>query len=323
VIEAVDLVRRFGDTTAVGGVSFQVAEGEIFGLLGPNGAGKSTTIKILSTLLLPSSGTARVAGHDVVRQPGAVRAALGILFQDSAIDDRLTARENLAVHCSIYDVARRERSGRIEEALEWIGLHEHGGDLVRTFSGGMRRRLEVARALTHRPRVLFLDEPTTGLDPQTRRALWEKLKQLRTSGRLTIFMTTHYMDEAENCDRLAIIDHGTLVAEGTPQALRQHAGGERIALSTADDGAAAALLRARFGIEAQPGERGLEFAIQGGEAFLPRLLDFPIEIRSLVLRKPTLEDAFIELTGHGIRPEEADARERLRRNVRMRGRLKR
>src|SRR5262249_46060046 len=179
VIEVENLVKQFNGTTAVAGISFRVGEGEIFGLLGPNGAGKSTTLKILSTLLSPTSGSARVAEHDVMREPAAVRASLGMLFQDQALDDRLTARETLLVHAMIYDVPRRDRAQRIGEALEWIGLSEQAGDLVRTFSGGMRRRLEVSRALLHRPRVLFLDEPTTGLDPQTRRALWEKLHELR------------------------------------------------------------------------------------------------------------------------------------------------
>ena len=323
MIEVCGLVKRFNGTTAVGGISFSVGEGEIFGLLGPNGAGKSTTIKILVTLIAPTEGSARVGGHDVTREPAAVRATLGMLFQDQALDDRLTARENLLVHAMIYDVPRKERSGRIAEALEWIGLSDHAGDLVRTFSGGMRRRLEVGRALLHRPRVLFLDEPTTGLDPQTRRALWEKLHAMRSQQKLTILMTTHYMDEAENCDRLAILDHGQIIAEGTPEALRHRAGKERIALQTADDERAARELAARFGVEVQRTERGLEFPVEGGEAFLARLAGFPVEIRSLSLRKPTLEDAFIALTGHSIRPEEAGARDVLRRTQRMRGRLRR
>jgi ABC-2 type transport system ATP-binding protein len=323
MIEVDKLVRRFGDTVAVDGLSFQVGEGEIFGLLGPNGAGKSTTIKILCTLLAPHEGSARVAGFDVVKKPGAVRAALGMLFQDAAIDDRLTARENLLVHAMIYNVPRKERPARIDESLQWIGLAEHAGDLVRTFSGGMRRRLEVARALLHSPRVLFLDEPTTGLDPQSRRSLWEKLHELRQSRKLTILMTTHYMDEAENCDRLAIMDHGRLIAEGTPAALRQRAGTERVALVTADNERAADELRTRFGVEVQKTDRGLEFPVEGGEAFLPKLFGFPVEIRSLSLRRPTLEDAFIALTGHGIRPEEAGARDQLKRVQRMRGRLRR
>jgi ABC-2 type transport system ATP-binding protein len=322
VIEVEDLERRFGDVVAVAGISFQVAQGEIFGFLGPNGAGKSTTIKMLSTLLPPTGGRAAVAGHDIAREAPLVRRALGLLFQDASVDDRLTARENLTVHCMIYDVPRRERIRRIEEALAWIGLAEQAGDLVRTFSGGMRRRLEVARALLHRPRVLFLDEPTTGLDPQTRRLLWEKLRELAVSQGLTIFLTTHYMDEAELCNRVAIIDHGKIAAAGTPAALKQHAGAERVALSTGDDARAVAELAARFGIIAQRTDRGIEFPVENGEAFLPRLTGFPVEIRSLMLRKPTLEDAFLALTGRAIRPDEAQGIDALRRVVKMRGRLR-
>ena len=319
-IEVEGLVRRFGDLNAVDDVSFAVPTGQIFGLLGPNGAGKSTTIKILCTLLQPSQGSARVAGHDVVAEPAAVRRSLGLIFQDPAVDDRLTGRENLRVHCMIYGVPRGERRARIEDALSWIGLRDEADQRVRTFSGGMRRRLEVARALLHRPRVLFLDEPTSGLDPQTRRAMWDRLHELRAREALTIFLTTHYMEEAENCDRLAIIDRGKLVAEGSPEELKRRAGTERVTLSTADDARALGELRARFGVEPQTTERGLEFAVEHGEEFLARLGQFPVELRRLSLQKPTLEDAFIALTGHSIRPDEASSRDVLRRMVRMRRR---
>jgi len=319
-IEVEGLVRRFGELAAVDGVSFVVPSGQIFGFLGPNGAGKSTTIKILCTLLPPSAGRARVAGHDVVAAPGLVRRSLGLLFQDPSVDDRLTGRENLKIHCMIYGVPRVERRARIDDALEWIGLSAEANQRVRKFSGGMRRRLEVARALLHRPRILFLDEPTTGLDPQTRRALWDRLHELREREQLTIFLTTHYMDEAENCDRLAIIDHGKLVAEGSPEELRGRAGEERVTLSTADDARAAQELRARFGLEPQVTDRGLEFPVSKGEEFLAKLAGFPVELQRLSLQKPTLEDAFIALTGHSIRPDEASSRDVLRRMVRMRRR---
>jgi ABC-2 type transport system ATP-binding protein len=320
-IEVVDLVKHFDGTAAVDGIRFQVAEGEIFGFLGPNGAGKSTTVKILCTLLEPTSGTARVAGHDVALEPKAVRRELGLLFQDPAVDGRLTARENLQLHAVMYQVPYRERKTRIEEALGWVDLSDQSENLVRTFSGGMRRRLELARALLHQPGILFLDEPTTGLDPQTRRALWEKLVTLRRERGTTIFMTTHYLEEAENCDRLAIIDHGRLVAEGTPGALKSRAGTERIALSTDDDSRAAEELSSRFGVAAQRTERGLEFPVESGERFLPMLFGFPVPIRSLTLKRPTLEDAFIALTGHGIRPEEASARDVMRGVVRQHRRV--
>jgi ABC-2 type transport system ATP-binding protein len=319
-VEVQGLVRRFGDLAAVDDVSFSVPTGQIFGLLGPNGAGKSTTIKILCTLLQPSQGTARVAGHDVVAEPAAVRRCLGLIFQDPAVDDRLTARENLKIHCMIYGVPRGERRARMDEALAWIGLTAEADHRMRTFSGGMRRRLEVARALLHRPRVLFLDEPTSGLDPQTRRAMWDRLHELREREQLTIFLTTHYMEEAENCDRLAIIDHGKLIAEGSPEELKRRAGEERVTLSTADDAQAAQELRTHFAVEPQTTERGLEFAVSHGEEFLARLGHFPVELRRLSLQKPTLEDAFIALTGHSIRPDEASSRDVLRRMVRMRRR---
>ncbi len=306
--------------SAVDDVSFTVPAGQIFGLLGPNGAGKSTTIKILCTLLRPSQGLARVAGHDVVTEPANVRRSLGLIFQDPAVDDRLTARENLKIHCMIYGVPRADRRARIEDGLAWIGLTSEANQRVRTFSGGMRRRLEVARALLHRPRVLFLDEPTSGLDPQTRRAMWDRLHELRQREQLTIFLTTHYMEEAENCDRLAIIDHGKLVAEGSPAELKRRAGEERVTLTTADDAKAEEELRIRFGVEPQKTERGLEFAVSNGEEFLARLGHFPVELRRLSLLKPTLEDAFIALTGHSIRPDEASSKDVLRRMVRMRRR---
>jgi ABC-2 type transport system ATP-binding protein len=319
-VEVEGVVRRFDDLIAVDGISFSVRAGEIFGFLGPNGAGKSTTIKILCTLLYPSAGHARVAGYDVVAEPAKVRRSLGLLFQDPSVDDRLTARENLRVHCMIYGVPRPERRGRIEDALTWIGLVEEADQRVRTFSGGMRRRLEVARALLHRPRILFLDEPTTGLDPQTRRSMWARLHELRQRDNMTIFLTTHYMDEAENCDRLAIIDHGKLIAEGSPNELKRRAGEDRVTLSTVDDARAAQELHTRLGYEPQRTERGIEFAVGSGEKLLAELVGFPVEVRRLNLQKPTLEDAFIALTGHSIRPDEASARDVLRRMVRMRRR---
>ena len=318
-IEVEGLEKRFGELAALSGISFAVPAGEVFGYLGPNGAGKSTTIKILSTLLAPSAGRARIAGHDVVREPAAVRRALALVFQDPSLDDRLTARENLALHCVIYAVPRAERPKRIDEALVTMDLTAYAGARVRTFSGGMRRRLEVARALLHRPRVFFLDEPTTGLDPQTRRSLWQRLRELRDETGLSIFMTTHYMEEAEQCDRVAIIDHGRIVAEGTPEALRRRAGADRVLLATDDDVRTAGELE-RAGYAPRATAAGLEFEVANAEAFLPHLANFPVPLKELKIRKPTLEDAFIALTGHAIRAEEAGARDVLRGAVRARRR---
>ncbi len=318
-VEIEGLVKRFGDLAAVDGISLSVASGEIFGFLGPNGAGKSTTIKILSTLLAPTSGRATIAGFDVARQPADVRRALALVFQDPSLDDRLTAKENLALHCVIYGVPRSERAGRIAASLEALDLAAVTDARVRTFSGGMRRRLEVARALLHRPRVLFLDEPTTGLDPQTRRSLWARLAELRRDAGLTIFMTTHYLDEAEHCDRLAIIDHGKLVAEGSPESLRRGVGKDRVRISTVDDPRALEVL-ASLGHTGRVVDGAIELDVDSGEAFLPTLAGFPVALRELSVRKPTLEDAFIALTGHDIRGESADARDHLRRDVRARKR---
>ncbi|HVY46458.1 MAG TPA: ABC transporter ATP-binding protein [Minicystis sp.] len=318
-VEVLELVKRFGELTAVDGISLAVAPGEIFGFLGPNGAGKSTTIKILSTLLAPTSGAARIDGPDVVREPAAVRRALALVFQDPSLDDRLTARENLRLHCVMYDVPRAERAPRVDDALATMDLVAVGDARVRTFSGGMRRRLEIARALLHRPRVLFLDEPTTGLDPQTRRSLWQRLRALRDETGLTIFMSTHYMDEAEHCDRVAIIDHGRVVAQGTPEALRRGAGSDRVRVATDDDARAAAELALR-GYAPRVVDGALELEVESGEAFLPRLVDFPVRLRDLSIRKPTLEDAFIAMTGRAIRDDGADARDALRADVRARRR---
>ena len=221
IIEVEHLVKRFGGTAAVDDVSFAVEPGELFAFLGPNGAGKTTTINILCTLLAPTSGTTRVAGFDCLRQPTQVRARIGIIFQDPSLDERLTAWENLLFHAMIYHVPRRERRERIEQVLAMVELTDRRSTIVKRFSGGMKRRLEIARGLLHRPTLLFLDEPTIGLDPQTRRRLWAFIGRLRQESQMTIFLTTHYLEEAEVCDRVAIMDHGRLVALDTPAVLKQ------------------------------------------------------------------------------------------------------
>jgi ABC-2 type transport system ATP-binding protein len=229
IIEAYDLVKRFGGFTAVDHISFAVAEGVIFGFLGPNGAGKTTTIKMLTTVLAPSAGRLLIAGHDPVEEPLAVRRAFGIVFQDPSLDDELTAAENMELHGVLYRVPRAERRARVEALLRFVGLWERRDDYVKRFSGGMKRRLEIARALLHRPRILFLDEPTSGLDPQTRNQIWEFIRGLCREEQVTVFFTTHYMEEAERvADRIAIVDHGRLVAEGTAAALRQQTGGRTL-----------------------------------------------------------------------------------------------
>src|SRR5260370_25533172 len=225
-IAAEQLVQRYGDIEAVRGIDLSVTPGEIFGFLGPNGAGKSTTISMLCTLLRPTSGHAAVAGFDVVRDPGGVRSHIGLVFQDPALDEQLTARENLDFHAFLYDVPNAIRSQCLHEVLEMVELADRANSKVATFSGGMKRRLEIARGILHSPEVLFLDEPTRGLDPQTRRHIWDYLRELRRREGITIFMTTHYMDEAEFCDRIAIIDMARIVAPATPDELKPRGGGD-------------------------------------------------------------------------------------------------
>jgi len=266
-IEANELGRRYGDVVAVESVTFTVAQGEFFALLGPNGAGKTTTLHMLTTLVKPTSGSASVMGHDVVTQAAAVRRTLGMVFQEPALDDRLTAWENLEIHAVLYGVQRRDRRAAIEHALEWASLEDAGRRRVRNFSGGMKRRLELARALMHGPRVLFLDEPTIGLDPQGRRHLWERIAALREGG-MTVMMTTHNLPEAEACDRVAIIDNGLLVAIGEPAELvRQHALGADKAEDEADlEDVFIALTGRQLRDEvATARDRMVSFAKRGGE----------------------------------------------------------
>ncbi len=306
-IEVQGLAKRYGETEAVRGIDFSVGAGEIFGFLGPNGAGKTTTIKILCTLLQASSGTARLAGIDVSASPGEVRRKIGVIFQDPSLDDRLTAFENLMLHAVAYRVPRAERVARIDEALQFVDLHDRRGDLTRTFSGGMKRRLEIARGLVHRPDVLFLDEPTTGLDPQTRARTWEVLRGLRQTYGTTLFLTTHYMDEAENCDRIAVIDHGKIVALDTPAALKQGVGKDMVSARSAEPETLARLLRDKYGIESVPAEGGLTFLVAEGDAFIVELLtkDRP-PLQGISVRRPTLDDVFLSLTGRQIRVEGAE-----------------
>jgi len=306
-----DLAKRYGDLEAVRGVSFEVAAGETFGFLGPNGAGKSTTISMLCTLVRPTSGVARVAGHDVVAEQSEVRRRIGLVFQDTTLDDLLTAEENLRFHAELYGVPKAQVAPRSRQVLEMVGLWERRSGLVRTFSGGMKRRLEIARGLLHSPRVLFLDEPTVGLDPQTRSHIWSYINQLRSAEDITIFLTTHYMDEAENCDRIAIIDNGEIVVVDDPESLKARVGKDRVELRTDDDEAAIAALAELFGIQAKRSEGAVTFHVAGGEEFVPRLFArMQVRIRSVSVARPTLDDVFMTYTGRTIRDAEASAAER-------------
>ena len=308
VIEVEDLSRRYGNLIAVQGVSFAVEPGEIFGFLGPNGAGKTSTIHMLCTLLKPTSGRASVGGHDVVQDRASVRRSIGLVFQESSLDEQLTARENLRFHAMLYGLSRSEFRRRAETLLELVELTDRADSLVETFSGGMKRRLEVARGLVHRPKVLFLDEPTLGLDPQTRRLIWEHLRRLRESEGVTVFMTTHYMDEAETCDRVAVIDHGQIVAIDTPKALKDQVGGDVVAAFTSDNETALAKLEAVDHLQPRLGpDQQVILEVEGGEAFVPKLVSIlssgpdPVDVQSISLRRPTLEDVFVKLTGRAIR----------------------
>ncbi|MHB8845224.1 MAG: ATP-binding cassette domain-containing protein [Nitrospirota bacterium] len=304
IITAHNLSKKFKSLLAVDGVSFDVNEGEVFGFLGPNGAGKTTTINILCTLLSPSDGTASIAGFDCVRQSDQVRSALGLIFQDTTLDTGLTAYENLKFHAYLYNLDKKLAEKRIDEMLAVVELTQRKHDLIKNFSGGMKRRLEIARGLLHYPRVLFLDEPTLGLDPQTRSTIWEFIATLRKRERITVFMTTHYMEEAENCDRIAIIDHGKIIAEGTPARLKELMRGDIVRLATEDNAKAVAEIQSLFGIAAREENGGLFLETERGEEFIPRLIHgLSMKTRSVSLDKPTLNDVFLKLTGRTIRDE--------------------
>jgi ABC-2 type transport system ATP-binding protein len=318
VITAENLVKTFkvkkiGDVEAVKGIDLEVKAGEIFGFLGPNGAGKSTTINILCTLLRPTAGSANVAGFDVSSRPEQVRARIGLVFQDPSLDQNLTARENLQFHAFIYAVPSADRAARINEVLEMVELADRADSIVSTFSGGMRRRLEIARGMLHTPEVLFLDEPTIGLDPQTRRHIWEYLRKLRDEHGVTLFMTTHYMDEAEECDRIAIIDYGNIVAKGTPGELKRMVGGDVVTVSTADNTAAAAEIKARFEMEPAVDNGTLRIEVADGAEFIPRLVrELSEPVTAVAAHQPSLDDVFMKLTGHAIRDESAGSADQMR-----------
>jgi len=305
IVRVENLVKRFGELVAVDGISFSVARGEIFGLLGPNGAGKTTTINMLCTLTKPTSGRAIIAGFDVVREQSQVRQSIGLVFQDPSLDERLSGLQNLRFHGLVYNLPASVREPRIKEVLTMVELWDRRNSQVRTYSGGMKRRLELARGLLHCPKVLFLDEPTLGLDPQTRNRIWEYILELRQREDTTIFLTTHYMDESENADRIAIIDHGKLVAMDTPEGLKKLVGKDIISVKTDDDNRAADEIRSRYRIETRRDSDGLTFEVASGEEFLPTFIkEFGTKILSVSLRRPSLDDVFLKLTGREIRQEE-------------------
>jgi len=295
------------DVEAVRGIDLDVPAGELFGFLGPNGAGKSTTIKILCTLVRPTGGSAQVAGFDVVAQKDDVRRHIGLVFQETTLDGHLTAEQNLRFHAEIYGMAPADVAPRTAAVLDMVGLGDRRSAVVNTFSGGMKRRLEIARGLMHSPRVLFLDEPTIGLDPESRAGLWDYVDRLRAEEDITVFLTTHYMDEAERCDRIAIVDGGRIGALGSPAELKASIGHDRVRVATADDDAAEALVRERLGVETTRERGALVVLTPDGEQFVPRLFELGLTVRSVSVTRPSLDDVFLAYTGARLADRQAAA----------------
>lgn len=308
-IETLQLTKTYNSLKAVDTLDIKVETGEIFGLLGPNGAGKTTAISMLCTILKPTSGSATVNGFDIVREANKVRKSIGIVFQDPSVDDRLTARENLYMHANLYGVSASEQKERITRILKLVELEDRADDLLRTYSGGMRRRLELGRGLIHYPKVLFLDEPTVGLDPQTRDHIWKYIKELKESHDITVVLTTHYMDEADRLsDRIAIMDHGKIVVLDSPQNLKETLEGDVITVRANNIEALAELVSKWLGFnKARIVDGALEITVRGGKAAMPRIMEMAsqnnIYVESLVSREPNLEDVFLHYTGRTIRQD--------------------
>src|SRR5215467_14110050 len=315
VIAIQDIVHRYDGRTALNGVSFDVRPAELFGLLGPNGSGKTTLFRILSTLMLPTGGRAVIAGHDAVRDPNGLRRQIGVVFQAQSIDLKLSAYENLRHQGHLYGLHGAALHARIGEMLGRVAPADRAKDLAETFSGGMQRRLELAKGLLHHPSVLLLDEPTTGLDPGARRDLWQYLQILRDEERVSVIVTTHLMEEAERCDRLAILSEGNLVALGTPEELTREIGGDVILLEARDPKRLAEQIREKFHVDATVMDQHVRLEIEGGHRFVPDVVEaFPGEIQSLSVSKPTLEDVFIHRTGHRFWNEEAGTTKQTEKN---------
>ncbi len=318
MIQVEHLTKKFDDVVAVNDISFIVKEGESFGFLGPNGAGKTTTIRILTTLLPPTSGAARIGGLDVTKASNRVREKIGIIFQDPSLDERLTAYENLYFHAALYRVPRRQISSRIDKALEMVELSTSRHKIVKTFSGGMKRRLEIARGFLHLPRVLFLDEPTIGLDPQTRKVIWEYINELKRNFGVTLFLTTHYMEEADDSDRVGIIHQGKLVSLDSPDRLKRKMGGATIVLVSKDENQRK-LKELKVPFKAVNEHIYIAVGSGSSQQILSTLIDGSINLDEMVITQPTLEDVFIKLTGSAIRDEEAGPMDHLRAVRRVRG----
>ena len=316
-IEVKNLTKNFDGFTAVDNITFKIKKGELFGLLGPNGAGKTTTINMLSTLLTPSSGHAKIAGYDIIKERDDVRRNIGIVFQEPALDNKLTGKENLEFHAMMYGMNKKEREKRIAEILELVELSDKANILVENYSGGMKRRLEIARGLVHKPKILFLDEPTLGLDAQTRRHIWNYIKKLNREGGITIILTTHYMEEADYlCDRIAIIDHGKIIAIDSPNKLKDSLGGDIITFEIEgdDEEFVKSINKLRFVKSVKKHDSKLTVAVKQGERRIPELINIAqkkrVDIKSVSLHKPSLEDVFLHFTGNTIREKEISQRGR-------------
>lgn len=324
-IEVDNLVKKFGSFTAVDKISFKVKEGEIFGLLGPNGAGKTTAISILSTIISLTSGTASINGSNVITEKDSVRKQIGIVFQDPSLDDELSGWENLDIHARLYGVKGREKKDAITRVLRLVELEDKANMQVKTYSGGMKRRLEIARGFIHNPRILFLDEPTIGLDPQTRRKIWNYILQLNEKERITMILTTHYMEEADElCDRIAIIDHGKIIKLDTSERLKDSLGGDIIRVGSNKPKELVSILKKnRLFSKVRAYEDSVEITTKNGSAAIPKLIELArkhkIEISYTTLKRPTLEDVFISLTGKEIRAEAAGAADRMKSAFQARG----
>jgi ABC-2 type transport system ATP-binding protein len=318
-----NLTKKFNGVVAVDNISFSITRSEIFGLLGPNGAGKTTTISMLATLLRPTSGSARVHGFELTKKDDDIRKSIGIVFQDQSLDEELTAYENMDFHGRLYRIPKTVRQQKIVELLKLVELEEKKNDIVKTFSGGMRRRLEIARGLLHEPKVLFLDEPTLGLDPQTRNHIWEYIERLNKEKGITIILTTHYMDEADRlCDRVAIMDKGKLIAANTPDKLKEEIGGDVITITSSErEGLYVKLKTLSWVKHVEPHDGFLTINLENAERHVAEIANLSatngIEIDSISIHKPTLEDVFLHFTGRTIREEDASSKDHMRMIHRM------
>ena len=301
MIQVQNLTHRYGDRIALSNISFEVKKGEVFGLLGPNGGGKSTLFRILSTMMVPTGGRAVIAGHDVERDPAAVRRHVGVVFQTQSLDKALTVEENLRAQGHLHGLSGGSLRDRMQGAMERLGLLDRRKDLVETLSGGLRRRVEIAKALLHKPQVLLMDEASTGLDPAARRDLSRHVERLRETEGVTILLTTHILEEADRCDRLVLLHQGNIVAQGAPSELRSRTGGDVVVLEAADTKALANGIQQKFGMQPVVRDGEVRVEIQNGHRFIAEVVEaFPGAIDSVGLHKPSLEDVFVRETGAGI-----------------------